>query len=380
MLRCQESWQRCHIWFWGVGCPVAVDDIGGRQSKLTWLASEKHSEEKHLAPRNDRPVHPSWSQEGEGLTKGVTFALYPIILPKGTGACMSLMKFFIFPITCMPRALVLHNLGFFFFFKERLAHGVKQCTNVSCLLVPNASLVPNPNSPRASEANFIIAAEIQQLSDVGRLGPCQWLPAGPEGFPGAKFWSLCIHRWKQISQMPKKIGRSRVYKQPTLQASAKYWGFLKMLLFYPRCLARLKTESHRNRPWAKKEAANSNSKTDFCLIGASKLKGSYSQCFFSSHVQMWDLDHKESWAPKNWCFWTVVLEKTLESPLDCKEIKPVNPKGNQPWIFIWRTDAEADTSILWTLDGKSWLTGKDSDAGKDRRQEEKGMTEDELVG
>ena len=80
---------------------------------------------------------------------------------------------------------------------------------------------------------------------------------------------------------------------------------------------------------------------------------------------MWDLDHKESWALKNWCFWTVVLEKTLESPLDCKEIKPVNPKGNQYWIYIGRTDAEAEAPVLWLPDAKSWLIGKDSDAGRD---------------
>ena len=81
--------------------------------------------------------------------------------------------------------------------------------------------------------------------------------------------------------------------------------------------------------------------------------------FSNSHVWMWEFDYKESWAPKNWCFWTVVLEKTLESPLDCKEIQPVNPKGNQPWIFIERTDAEAETPILWLPDVKNWLTGKD---------------------
>ena len=95
---------------------------------------------------------------------------------------------------------------------------------------------------------------------------------------------------------------------------------------------------------------------------------------------MWELEYKESWAPKNWSFWTVVLEKTLESPLDCKEIKPVHPKGNQSWIFIWRTDAEAETPILWPPDAKNWLIWKDPDAGKDWRQEEKGMTENEMVG
>ena len=95
---------------------------------------------------------------------------------------------------------------------------------------------------------------------------------------------------------------------------------------------------------------------------------------------MWELDYKESWAQKNWCFWTVVLEKTPESPLDCKEIQPVNPKGNQFWIFIGRTDVEAEAPILWPPDAKNRLIGKDPDAGKDWRQEEKGITEDEVVG
>ena len=102
--------------------------------------------------------------------------------------------------------------------------------------------------------------------------------------------------------------------------------------------------------------------------------------FSSSHVRMWGLNHKQGWVPKNWCFPTVVLEKTPESPLDSKEIKPVNPKGNQPWIFTGRTDAEAEAPILWSPDAKSWLIGKDSDAGKDWRQEEKGITKDEMVG
>ena len=92
------------------------------------------------------------------------------------------------------------------------------------------------------------------------------------------------------------------------------------------------------------------------------------------------MDHKQGWALKNWCFWTVVLEKTLESALDSKEIKPVNPKGNQQWIFTGRTDAEAEAPVLWPPDSKSWLVGKDLDAGKDWGQEEKGVTEDELVG
>ena len=105
---------------------------------------------------------------------------------------------------------------------------------------------------------------------------------------------------------------------------------------------------------------------------ADKGPSSQGYSFSSGHVWMWELDYKESWALKNWCFWTVVLEKTLEGPLDCREIQPVNPKGNQSWIFIGRTDAEAETPILWPSDAKNWLTGKDPDAGKDWRQEEKG--------
>ena len=97
-------------------------------------------------------------------------------------------------------------------------------------------------------------------------------------------------------------------------------------------------------------------------------------------IVMWELDYKETRAPKNWCFWTVVLEKTLESPLDSKEIQPVHPKGNQSWVFIGRTDAETEAPILWPSDANSWLIWKDPDAGKDWRQEEKGMTEDEMVG
>ena len=102
--------------------------------------------------------------------------------------------------------------------------------------------------------------------------------------------------------------------------------------------------------------------------------------FSSGHVWMWELDYKESWAPKNWCFWTVVLKKTLESPLDCKEIQPVHPKGYQSWVFLGRTDVEAETPILWPPDVKSWLTWEDPNAGKDWGQEEKGTTEDEMVG
>ena len=113
---------------------------------------------------------------------------------------------------------------------------------------------------------------------------------------------------------------------------------------------------------------------------ADKGPSSQSYGFSSSHVWMWELDRKENWVLKNWCFWTVVLQKSLESPLDCKEMKPVNPKGNQPWIFIERTDAEAEAPILWPPYAKSWLIWKDPDPGKDGGQEEKGTTEEEMAG
>ena len=113
----------------------------------------------------------------------------------------------------------------------------------------------------------------------------------------------------------------------------------------------------------------------FAYIGAS----SQSHVFSSSHVWMWELDYKESWAPKNWCFCTVVLQTTLERPLDSKEIQPVHPKGNQSWKFTGRTDVEAETPILWTPNMKCWLIWKDPDAGKDWRREEKGSTEAEMV-
>ena len=113
---------------------------------------------------------------------------------------------------------------------------------------------------------------------------------------------------------------------------------------------------------------------------ANKGPSSQGYGFSSGHVWMWKLDCEESWVLKNWCFWTVVLEETLESPLDCKEIQAVHPKGDQSWVFIGKTDAKAETPLLWPRDVKSWLNGKDPDAGKDWRWEEKGMTEDEMVG
>ena len=120
----------------------------------------------------------------------------------------------------------------------------------------------------------------------------------------------------------------------------------------------------------------------FNVCGYSFRYSQYSQSygFSSGHLWMWELDSKERWAPKTWCFWTVVLEKTLERPLDCKEIQPVHPKGDQSWVFIGRTDAEAETPILWPPHVKSRLIWKDSDAGTDWGQEEKGMTEDEMAG
>ena len=115
-------------------------------------------------------------------------------------------------------------------------------------------------------------------------------------------------------------------------------------------------------------------------ITCQQSPSSQSYGFSSSHVWIWELDYKESWASRNWCFWTMVLEKTFESLLDYKEIQPVNPKGNQSWIFIGRTDAEVESAILWPPDVKNWLIEKDPDAGKDWRREEKGMTEDKMVG
>ena len=114
----------------------------------------------------------------------------------------------------------------------------------------------------------------------------------------------------------------------------------------------------------------------YCCKGPS----SQSYGFSSSHVRMSELDCEESWAQKNWCFWTMVLEKTLESPLDCKEIQPVHPKGDQSWVFIGKTDVEAETPIFWPPYVRSWLIWKDPDAWKDCGQEEKGTTEDELFG
>ena len=117
---------------------------------------------------------------------------------------------------------------------------------------------------------------------------------------------------------------------------------------------------------------------DFTL--PTKVRLVKAMVFSCGHVWMWELDWEEGWAPKNWCFWSLVLEKTLESPLGCKEIQPVHPKGDQPWDFFGRNDAKAETPVLWPPRAKSWLIGKDSDAGRDWGQEEKGTTEDEMAG
>ena len=116
------------------------------------------------------------------------------------------------------------------------------------------------------------------------------------------------------------------------------------------------------------------------ILFANKGPSNQDYGFSTSHVWMWELDYEESWVPKSWNFWTVVLEKTLESPLDCKEIQPVHPKGDQSWVFIGRTDAKAETLVLWPPHARSWLIGKDSDAGRDWGQDKKGTTEDEMAG
>ena len=142
------------------------------------------------------------------------------------------------------------------------------------------------------------------------------------------------------------------------------------------CTHEIKRHFHLGRKVMTKLDSMLKSRLDF----ANKGPSGQSYGFYSSHVWMWEWDYKESWALKNWWFWNVVLEKTVESPLDCKEIQVVHPRGNQSWIFIRRTDAEADTPILWPLDVKNWLIGKHPDAGKDWRQKEKRTTEVEMAG
>ena len=154
-----------------------------------------------------------------------------------------------------------------------------------------------------------------------------------------------------------------------------FWGAPKSLQMVTAAMKLKDTYSSEGKLWQPRQHIKKQRH-----YFANKGPSSQDYGFSSGHVWMWKLDYKESWAQKNWCFWTVVLEKTLESPLDNKEIKPVNPKGNQPWVFIGRADAEAETLILWPPDEKSQLIRKDPDAGKDWGKEEKGVTEDKMVG
>ena len=154
-----------------------------------------------------------------------------------------------------------------------------------------------------------------------------------------------------------------------------FWGAPKSLQMVTIAMILKDACSLEEKLWPT-QTAYYKAETLLCQQGPS----SQSYGFSSVHVWMWELDHKEGLASKNWCFWTVVQEKTFESPLDCKEIKPVHPKVNQSWIFIGRTDAEAEAPILWPSDAKTWLIWKDPDAGKDWRREKKAITEDEMIG
>ena len=146
------------------------------------------------------------------------------------------------------------------------------------------------------------------------------------------------------------------------------------------CSHEIKQMEEKLAPWKKSydQPRQHIKKQSHCFVDNGPSNQSHG--FPSSHVWMWELDYRESWAPRNWCFWTVVLEKTLESPLDCKEIQPVHSEGNQSWVFIGRTDAKAETPILWPPDAKSWLIWKDPDAGEDWGNDEKGTIEDEMAG
>ena len=185
------------------------------------------------------------------------------------------------------------------------------------------------------------------------------------------FWTVVLEKtlespldWKEIEPFNSKRKQSWIFTEGLmLRLKFQYFGHLmwrsdslEKTLMLGKIEGRRRREQQRMR-WLE-------SITDSMDMNLSKHWG----------------DGEESWVPKNWCFWTVVLEKTLESPLDCKEIQPVYPKGNQSWIFIGRTDAEAETPILWPPDAKNWLIWKDPDAGKDWGQEEKGTTEDEMAG
>ena len=159
------------------------------------------------------------------------------------------------------------------------------------------------------------------------------------------------------------------------QCQTLFWGAPKSLQMVMAAMKLKHAYSFEGKLWPT-EIAYSKAETLLCWLRSS----SQGYGFSCGHVWMWELDCEEGWVLKNWCFWAVVLEKTLESPLDCKEIQPVHSKRDQSWVFIRRTDAEAETPILWPPHAKSWLTGKDSDAGRDWGQEEKGMTEDKMAG
>ena len=160
----------------------------------------------------------------------------------------------------------------------------------------------------------------------------------------------------------------------------KQWKQCQTLYFWAPKFLQMSHEIKRRLLLGKKVMTNLDSifkSRD--ITKANKGSSSQGYGFSSSHVWMWELDCEESWAPKNWCFWTVVLEKTLGSPLDCKEIQPVHSKGDQSCVFFGRNDAKAETPILWPPHAKCWLIGKDPDAGRDWGQEEKGTTEDEMA-
>ena len=197
--------------------------------------------------------------------------------------------------------------------------------------------------------------------------PLRWLTPGKGGF--------CTMGWyEECSQVP-VILDSILFSFETVEDFI-FWG--SKITADGDCIHEIK----RDLLLGRKVMTNLDSilKSRDINYFTDKSPSSQGYGFSSSHVWMWELDYKESWAMKNWCFWNVVLEKTLESPLDCNLIKPVHPKGNQSWIFTGRTDAEAETPILWPPDVKNWLICKDPDAGKDWRREEKGTTENEMAG
>ena len=205
------------------------------------------------------------------------------------------------------------------------------------------------------------------------------------------FWALAPHSALQINNLAAISSNDYVLDYTYIWRSQELWyksrSFLKMTQGFSEVI----TESYLLRqlllswcpllnPWKKSYDQPRQHIQKQRHYFANKGPSSQGYGFSCGHVWMWELDYKESWEQNNWCFWTMVLEKILESPLDCKEIQPVHPEGDQSWTFIGRTDVEAETPKLWPPDVNSWLIWKDPDAGKDWRQEEKEMTEDEMVG